>query len=91
MRLKPLRLALMAFLLALTGCAAMPDREKAPSMKPIRDYSTGRMFAGADRAWPTDNWWTSYGDKQLDALIDEGLAGSPSIAVAQARLRKAQA
>jgi NodT family efflux transporter outer membrane factor (OMF) lipoprotein len=88
--LKPSRLLLLAFTLALAACAALPDREKAPAMKPIRDYSTDRMFAGGERAWPSDKWWMSYGDAQLDALIAEGLADSPSIATAQARLRKAQ-
>src|SRR5262249_26734118 len=72
------------------ACAAMPDREKAPTPKPMQNYSTERMFAGAERAWPADNWWIAYGDAQLDALVTEGLAGSPSVAVAQARLRKAQ-
>src|SRR5262249_48812284 len=67
-----------------------PDRAKAPSLKPIQDYSTERMFTATERAWPSDSWWTGYGDAQLDALISEALAGSPSIAVAQARLHKAQ-
>ena len=87
---KPSRLLVLAFTLALAACAALPEREKGPSMKPIRDYSTDRMFAGGERAWPTDQWWMAYGDTQLDALIAEGLADSPSIATAQARLRKAQ-
>ena len=87
---KPRRLLVLLFTLALAACAALPEREKAPSMKPIRDYSTDRMFAGAERAWPSDKWWTTYGDTQLDTLIAEGLADSPSIATAQARLRKAQ-
>jgi NodT family efflux transporter outer membrane factor (OMF) lipoprotein len=60
-------------------------------MKPVDAYATERTFTGALRAWPTDDWWTSYGDKQLDALIAEGLAGAPSIAAAQARLQHAQA
>ena len=42
-------------------------------------------------AWPADGWWRSYGDPQLDALVDEALAGSPSLEIAQARLRAAQA
>jgi NodT family efflux transporter outer membrane factor (OMF) lipoprotein len=85
-----LRLAALVCALALGACAALPEREKAPAVKPIQQYSTERMFAGGQRAWPADNWWTTYGDAQLDALIAAGLAGSPSIAVAQARLRKAQ-
>jgi hypothetical protein len=42
-------------------------------------------------AEPTESCWQSYGDSQLDALIREALAGSPNIAVAEARLRRAQA
>src|SRR5262249_38198894 len=41
--------------------------------------------------WPTDAWWSLYDDPQLNGLIAEALAGSPSIAVAEARLRRAQA
>ena len=52
-----------------------------------RLVGTGRTFAGAERAWPSDAWWTGYGDGQLNTLMNEGLAGSPNIAVAQARLR----
>ena len=42
-------------------------------------------------AWPDDRWWREFGDPQLDALMGEALAGSPSLQVAQARLREAQA
>lgn len=84
------RLTALLSILLLSACAALPEREKAPSLKPIRHYSSERVFAGDERAWPTDSWWTGYGDSQLDALMDEGLGGSPNIAVAVARLRKAQ-
>ena len=40
--------------------------------------------------WPGDGWWTAYNDAQLDQLIAEGLAGSPDIASAAARLARAQ-
>ena len=36
-------------------------------------------------------WWTSYADPQLNALIAEALAGAPSLAQAEARLRQAEA
>lgn len=42
-------------------------------------------------AWPESNWWHAFGDPQLDALVDEALAGSPSLAAAEARTRRAQA
>jgi NodT family efflux transporter outer membrane factor (OMF) lipoprotein len=42
-------------------------------------------------AWPRDDWWHAYGDPQLDSLMTEALAGSPSLQIAEARLRQAQA
>ena len=41
--------------------------------------------------WPTADWWKAYGDPQLDALIDEALATSPTLNVAAARTRGALA
>jgi NodT family efflux transporter outer membrane factor (OMF) lipoprotein len=49
------------------------------------------VFEGPGAAWPQPDWWRVYADPQLDTLIAEGLAGSPNIAVAQARLRRAEA
>jgi len=42
-------------------------------------------------AWPAQNWWTRFGDSQLDQLMAEGLAGSPNLRVALARARQASA
>src|SRR5690606_33312457 len=42
-------------------------------------------------AWPTEQWWHRYQDPQLNQLVDEALAGSPSLAAAQARLGLANA
>ncbi|QIE24194.1 efflux transporter outer membrane subunit [Caballeronia sp. SBC2] len=39
--------------------------------------------------WPSLDWAKQFGDPQLPQLIDEALAGSPSIAQAQARIAKA--
>jgi NodT family efflux transporter outer membrane factor (OMF) lipoprotein len=41
--------------------------------------------------WPDARWWAGFGDAQLDALIAEGLTGSPDVALAAARLRSAAA
>ena len=42
--------------------------------------------------WPTDAWWTRFGDPQLSALIDEALTsgGTIDLRLAEARLRSAQ-
>jgi len=41
--------------------------------------------------WPNDQWWTVYGDTQLNALIDEALKNAPDLDLAQARLKTAAA
>src|SRR5262245_26714317 len=76
---------LLAFLLA--ACAPMDARP--PMDTPIRAESLGAVQAPVD--WPRDDWWKRYGDAQLDALVAEGLAGSPTLAAARARIAKAQA
>jgi NodT family efflux transporter outer membrane factor (OMF) lipoprotein len=35
-------------------------------------------------------WWQAFGDPQLNRLIDEAFAGSPTLAAAMARVREAQ-
>jgi len=77
--------------LSLAGCAALPDREPAPPLRDARGYAADRSFAGDAASWPADSWWSRYGDVQLEELIGEALAGSPTMATAQARLRRAQA
>lgn len=53
--------------------------------------SAKSLASAADvRTWPGQRWWTAYGDPQLDALVEEALKGSPSVAIAQARIRQAR-
>ncbi len=77
-------------LLALAGCAAIPDLGPAPQPKPVADYAASKSFAAAPADWPSDNWWKAYGDAQLDSLIQEALAASPDLAQAQARVHQAE-
>ena len=42
-------------------------------------------------AWPQTQWWTAYGDPQLNDLISEALAGNPGLRIAEARTRAALA
>lgn len=39
----------------------------------------------------TPHWWSSFGDPQLDRLVEDALAGNPGISAAAARVAKAQA
>lgn len=87
----PLPMKRAAFLLGaaalLAGCATMPDLGARPS---LRDAGTlGVVQSEPTGQWPGDGWWKDYGDAQLSALIEEGLAGSPTLAVADARAHKA--
>ena len=75
----------------VSGCAGLPADDARAQLKPASQYEAERSFSGPKSQWPTDAWWTGYGDPQLDRLIDEALAGAPNIAVAEARLRRAQA
>jgi len=84
-------LALLA--LALDGCVDRGNWKAAPQLA-TGQLESGRTLQAAPvdaAAWPADGWWRGYGDAQLDALVDEALAGSPTLEVAQARLRAAQA
>src|SRR6202165_1297307 len=87
-------IVLVATLAALlAGCVERGDWKPAPKLEP-QALSAQQTLAGARldaAAWPPDLWWHGYGDPQLDALVAEALAGSPSLEIAQARLRAAQA
>ena len=76
---------------ALGGCATLPAPHALPKMKPARAYSAEQSLAAPAAAWPADEWWRGYKDPQLDALITEALSGSPTMAIAAARLERAQA
>ena len=81
--------ALAAPLLALAGCAGLPG---AGPQAQLRDAAALGLPAGAD-APQTDiapDWWSAFGDAQLDGLIAQALADNPNLRVAAARVVKAQ-
>jgi NodT family efflux transporter outer membrane factor (OMF) lipoprotein len=84
-------LLFVAIASALSACAALPHEGARPQIASAADYASSHSLAAPVGAWPVESWWQSYGDAQLDALIREALAGSPDIAVAEARLRRAYA
>ncbi|MDD1453272.1 efflux transporter outer membrane subunit [Sphingomonas sp. H160509] len=77
--------------LLLSGCLSPPHLGPAPVPKAAQAYLSSQSLAAPVADWPTDSWWLAYGDGQLDALIEEGLKDSPSVAQASARLRRAEA
>jgi len=75
----------------LSACASIPHLGPAPQPKPASAYAASVSFAAAAADWPQDRWWTTYGDPQLNQLIEEALAGSPDLIAAQARVRQSDA
>ncbi|MDI9240418.1 efflux transporter outer membrane subunit [Lysobacter sp. LF1] len=87
--LKPV-LSALAIALLVAGCAS--SRGLAPEGRPLDADSlqSQRSLAGAsDAAFPTQDWWTTLGDAQLNALINEALQGTPGLDAADARVRQA--
>ena len=71
--------------LLLAGCA--PDIRPALTPKPASDLGlTGPIVPQVDR-----EWWRAFGDPQLDRLVADALAGSPTLEAATARVRQAEA
>ena len=83
-------MCVLALSISVSGCAQFSEIGARAEPKDISSYQTGQLLAGNAVSWPDDNWWTVYGDPQLNTLIAEGLKGAPSLAAAQARLLKAE-
>ena len=87
------RTGALAPALLLATCASVPHGDAPPraALGMLEARQTLSLAGPSLGAWPGDGWWHSYGDAQLAALIDEGLANSPDVAMAAARMRKAAA
>jgi NodT family efflux transporter outer membrane factor (OMF) lipoprotein len=81
--------ALASTAVLLAGCASSAGI--APVATAVEPAAVG-VDAKADAAPElAADWWRSFGDSQLDALVERALAGNPNLKVAQARLARAQA
>lgn len=92
MRRSTLLLACWATLLA--ACTSMGTRPATPTPRDPATLSAAHAFDGvtlSPAVWPDERWWSAFGDPQLDALVEEALAHSPTLAMSDARARKAQA
>lgn len=92
------RALLAAFAVAASasvgGCASYRGLAPVASVQTPDSFAAKKTLANAPvspAAWPKSDWWRSFADPQLDHLIDEALAASPSLRVAAARTRKALA
>src|SRR5580700_3188835 len=88
-------------LVALAGCGAFGPPRDPPHIPTSPNYSLAAPPAqlpagdgGAQRlmqnAPPIRQWWKEYQSEELDSLVEEALAGSPSLAAAQSNLKAAR-
>jgi NodT family efflux transporter outer membrane factor (OMF) lipoprotein len=82
----------LAVALVAAGCASTGGLAPQAKVDKPAQLAAQRSLADthvSDAAWPTRDWWKQFDDPQLDQLMDEALAGSPSLRLAAARTRKA--
>jgi NodT family efflux transporter outer membrane factor (OMF) lipoprotein len=84
------RAALLSVMMLTSACASVPNLGPKPVPHSAADYASSQSLTSAESAWPSDGWWTTYGDAQLDQLMKEGIAGSPDLVAAAARFRTAE-
>ena len=77
--------------LLLAGCASVPKLGPAPELRSPSALESAKSLAAPSAPWPDRSWWAAYGDPQLTRLIEDALAGSPTLEAAAARVRAAQA
>ncbi|HEY4316004.1 MAG TPA: efflux transporter outer membrane subunit [Herbaspirillum sp.] len=77
--------------LALSGCASFKGIGDGNHPAQPADFATAQSLAGQGGNWPGVDWIAQFGDPQLSALIDEAMAGSPTLQQAQARIEAANA
>ena len=79
----------------LGGCALLPSPVgqdyQAPELALPAHWSVTLPGGGEQTDRNLAGWWRQFGDFQLGQLIDEALAGSLDLRLAQARLRQARA
>ena len=92
MKLNALILALGTSL--LTACASTGGLSTHAKPLDVRQLAAMQSLAAvplSPAAWPTEQWWSVFGDAQLDRLIQQALNEQPSLRIAEARVRQAHA
>jgi NodT family efflux transporter outer membrane factor (OMF) lipoprotein len=80
---------------ALTGCAVGPDY-RTPDVRVPDHYAAlapvagTRGTPGAAPAVDLASWWRSFGDPELDSLVQRAVTGNPGVILALERLQAAR-
>lgn len=81
----------VVFASALSACANYAGIHSDARTAEPREYATQQSLPAEQGHWPAANWADQFGDAQLEALIDEALKSSPTLAQARARIAAASA
>lgn len=86
-------LSILALSLAISGCIGTGGIAPQGKALDVNTLATDEAIQSAaqDAHWPVAQWWRAYGDRQLDAWVELAVQGSPSLAMAAARVRQAKA
>lgn len=88
-------LAVLVTGILATGCASvdgvLTSNARLTNAESLHSAESLKSSEVATTKWPVANWWTRYGDPQLDQLVAEALADNHSLHVAGARVRQALA
>ena len=76
--------------LALTACVTPPNLGKKAEIRSAQSYAAEKSLAAPVGDWPSETWWKPFADEQLERLIADGLRDSPTMAVARARVLRAE-
>ncbi|MGB4912906.1 MAG: RND transporter, partial [Candidatus Dechloromonas phosphoritropha] len=90
--IRPAKIGLFSVLtvtVALTGCAVGPDYQRPEATLPAT-YSQAPTDESATAPVNPD-WWTLFGDADLNALVQQALAANQDLQAAVARLEAADA
>lgn len=75
----------------LLSSAAVASPRSTPTLDLPATYRNADLAPSAAHTAVTDRWWQSFGDAQLDRMVETALAGNLDIAAAAARLEAASA
>jgi len=86
-------LSVWALSLAISGCIGTGGIAPQGKTLAANTLATDEAIQSAakDAHWPSAQWWQAYGDPQLNRWIDLAVQGSPTMAMAAARVRQARA
>lgn len=84
---------LLALCIMIAGCADNGGIKPQATLQQPATLDVGNAIrqVGAEAGWPKRAWWENYADPQLNRLVVAAVADNPSMAIAAARVRQAQA